>query len=448
MVCGLRERGRRGASVAPPGFDPERRIRIARAAVGSGGALGATSTIQTRAAAAQLDHADPLASFRDEFLIGPDPPVYMDGNSLGRPPAAVAGALAGVVASGWGERLIRSWSEGWMELPLELGDRIGALLGAAGGQVAVADSTTVCFYKAVCAALDARPGRDEIVTDRGNFPTDRYVLESLAAQRGLRLRWIEPADPTHGPSAEEVAAACSARTALVTFTHVDYRSAAILDLAAITRAAHDTGALTVWDLSHSVGAVAVELDAGGADLAVGCTYKYLCGGPGAPAFLYVRAEHQEALRQPIWGWLGRRDPFLMAPGYVPAEGIRAFLSGTPPVLALHAVAAGLELVERAGLEAIRAKGIALTELAIALADRWLAQYGVSVGSPRDGSRRGAHVALIHADAASLCERLGARGVLVDHRAPDVVRVGLSPLSTSFVEVWDGLEALRQLLAAE
>ncbi|MGD1050549.1 MAG: kynureninase [Solirubrobacteraceae bacterium] len=410
--------------------------------------MGATSTIQTRAAAAQLDHADPLASFRDEFLIGPDPPVYMDGNSLGRPPAAVAGALAGVVASGWGERLIRSWSEGWMELPLELGDRIGALLGAAGGQVAVADSTTVCFYKAVCAALDARPGRDEIVTDRGNFPTDRYVLESLAAQRGLRLRWIEPADPTHGPSAEEVAAACSARTALVTFTHVDYRSAAILDLAAITRAAHDTGALTVWDLSHSVGAVAVELDAGGADLAVGCTYKYLCGGPGAPAFLYVRAEHQEALRQPIWGWLGRRDPFLMAPGYVPAEGIRAFLSGTPPVLALHAVAAGLELVERAGLEAIRAKGIALTELAIALADRWLAQYGVSVGSPRDGSRRGAHVALIHADAASLCERLGARGVLVDHRAPDVVRVGLSPLSTSFVEVWDGLEALRQLLAAE
>ncbi len=410
--------------------------------------MGATSTIQTRAAAAQLDRADPLASFRDEFLIGADPPVYMDGNSLGRPPAAVAGALAGVVASGWGERLIRSWSEGWMELPLELGDRIGALLGAAGGQVAVADSTTVCFYKAVCAALDARPGRDEIVTDRGNFPTDRYVLESLAAQRGLRLRWIEPADPTHGPSAEEVAAACSARTALVTFTHVDYRSAAILDLAAITRAAHDTGALTVWDLSHSVGAVAVELDAGGADLAVGCTYKYLCGGPGAPAFLYVRAEHQEALRQPIWGWLGRRDPFLMAPGYVPAEGIRAFLSGTPPVLALHAVAAGLELVERAGLEAIRAKGIALTELAIALADRWLAQYGVSVGSPRDGSRRGAHVALIHADAASLCERLGARGVLVDHRAPDVVRVGLSPLSTSFVEVWDGLEALRQLLAAE
>jgi kynureninase len=408
--------------------------------------LGATSTIPTRADAAALDRADPLARFRDEFLIGPDPLVYMDGNSLGRPPAAVPGELAGVVASGWGERLIRSWSEGWMDLPLTLGDRIGALIGAAPGQVAVADSTTVCFYKAVCAALDARPGRDEIVTDRANFPTDRYVLESLAAQRGLQLHWVEPADPTHGPSAAEVAAACSQRTALVTFTHVDYRSAAILDLAAITRAAHDAGALTVWDLSHSAGAVAVGLDAGGADLAVGCTYKYLCGGPGAPAFLYVRVEHQQSLRQPIWGWLGRRDPFLMGPGYVPAEGIRAFLSGTPPVLALHAVAAGVELVERAGLERIRAKGIALTELAITLADGWLAELGVSVGSPREGSRRGAHVALIHPDAASLCERLCARGVLVDHRAPDLVRVGLSPLSTSYVEVWDGLAALRELLA--
>jgi kynureninase len=410
--------------------------------------LGATSTTHTRAAAAELDRADPLASFRNEFLIGTDPPVYMDGNSLGRPPAAVAAALGGVVASGWGERLIRSWSEGWMELPLTLGDRIGALVGAAAGQVAVADSTTVCFYKAACAALDARPGRNEIVTDRGNFPTDRYVLESLATQRGLRLRWIDPVDPTQGPSAQEVAAACSQRTALVTFTHVDYRSAAILDLAAITLVAHDAGALTVWDLSHSAGAVEVALDAGGADLAVGCTYKYLCGGPGAPAFLYVRAEHQQLLRQPIWGWLGRRDPFLMGPGYAPAEGIRAFLSGTPPVLALHAVAAGVELVERAGLERIRGKGIALTQLAIALADSWLAQLGVTVGSPRDGLRRGAHVALVHPEAASLCERLCARGVLVDHRAPDVVRVGLSPLSTSFVEVWDGLAALRELLAAD
>lgn len=399
----------------------------------------------SRAEAEQRDREDPLAPFRDEFLIAPeDGVVYMDGNSLGRPPRAVVDSLEDVVRRGWGERLIRSWSEGWMDVPLALGDRIGALLGAAAGQVAVADSTTVCFYKAASAALDARPGRSEILTDPGNFPTDRYVLESLAAQRGLQLRWLEPADPIRGPSAEEVAALAGERTALVTFTHVDYRSAAILDMPAITRAAHAAGALTVWDLSHSVGAVPVELDAAGADLAVGCTYKYLCGGPGSPAFIYVRSELQQSLRQPVWGWLGRRDAFRMEPGYVPVEGIRAFLSGTPPILALHALAAGLALVERAGIERIRAKGIALTELAIALADAWLAPHGVAVASPRDASRRGAHVALARTDAAELCRRLADRDVLVDHRTPDVVRIGLSPLTTSFVELWDGLNVLREL----
>jgi len=401
----------------------------------------------SRAAAAALDAADPLAPLREEFLTGDDGVVYMDGNSLGRPPRAVLDALREVVAIGWGERLIRSWTEGWMDVPLALGDRIGALLGAAPGQVAVADSTTVCFYKAVAAALDARPGRSEIVTDAGNFPTDRYVLESLATQRGLRLRWLEPDDPTHGPSAEEVAALVGEQTALVTFTHVDYRSAAILELEAITRAAHDAGALTIWDLSHSVGAVEVALDAAGADLAVGCTYKYLCGGPGSPAFVYVRSELQESLRQPVWGWLGRRDPFLMGPGFEPVEGIRAFLSGTPPILALHALEPGLALVERAGLGRIRAKGIALTDFAIELADLWLAEHGMTVASPRDGRRRGAHVALARADAVELCRRLAERGVLADYRAPDVVRVGLSPLSTSFAEVWDGLDVLRELLAA-
>jgi kynureninase len=409
--------------------------------------VGTPPAIDSRAAAEELDREDPLASFREEFLIPDERIVYVDGNSLGRPPARVGPALAQVVASGWSERLIRSWTEGWMELPLTLGDRIGTLLGAAAGQTAVADSTTVCFYKAACAALDARPGRSEIVTDPGNFPTDRYVLESLAATRGLRLRWLQPTDPTRGPSPQEVAALVGERTALVTFTHVDYRSAAILDMAAITRAAHDAGALTVWDLSHSVGAVEVSLDSAGADLAVGCTYKYLCGGPGSPAFIYVRSGLAAALRQPIWGWLGRRDPFRMDPGYEPAEGIRAFLSGTPPILALHALEPGIELVERAGIKRIRAKGIALTELAIALADHWLLEHGVSVASPRDGTVRGAHVALAHPDAAVLCEQLAGRGVLADYRAPDVVRIGLSPLSTRFVEVWDGLCVLRDLLAA-
>ena len=409
--------------------------------------MATPAPIDSRAAVEQLDREDPLAAFRAEFLIPDETTVYMDGNSLGRPPARVAEALALVVARGWSERLIRSWTEGWMDLALELGDRIGALIGAAAGQTAVADSTTVCFYKAACAALDARPGRTEIVTDPGNFPTDRYVIESLAAARGLWLRWLEPADPTRGPSAAELAALVGERTALVTFTHVDYRSAAILDMAAITRVAHDAGALTLWDLSHSVGAVEVSLDGAGADLAVGCTYKYLCGGPGSPAFIYVRRELANTLRQPIWGWLGRLDPFRMDPGYEPAEGIRAFLSGTPPILALHALEPGIEMVTRAGIERIRAKGIALTELAIALADAWLAQHGVSVASPRDGAVRGAHVALAHADAAALCEQLAGRGVLADYRAPDVVRIGLSPLSTRFAEVWDGLSVLRELLGA-
>jgi kynureninase len=367
--------------------------------------------------------------------------------SLGRPAGGVADALARVVRAGWGERLIRAWTEGWMDVPLALGDQIGALLGAAAGQVGVADSTTVCFYKAASAALDARPGRTEIVTDPGNFPTDRYVLESLAAQRRLRVRWLEPADPVVGPSADEVARLVGDQTALVTFTHVDYRSAAILDIAAITQVAHAAGALTIWDLSHSVGSVPVALDLTDADLAVGCTYKYLFGGPGSPAFIYVASELQRALRQPLWGWLGRRDPFRMDPGYEPAEGIRAFLSGTPPILALHALAPGVELVTRAGLERIRAKGIALTELAIALADSWLAEHGVRVASPRDARIRGAHVALAHRDAAALCERLAERGVLVDYRAPDIVRLGLSPLTTRFVEVWDGVNALREVLSA-
>jgi kynureninase len=396
--------------------------------------------------AVALDRDDPLRAFGDEFLV-PDPAlVYLDGNSLGRPPRAAATALADVIAGGWAGGLIRSWTDGWMDIPLQLGDRIGALVGAGAGQTAVADSTTVCFFKLACAALDARPGRTEIVTDRGNFPTDRYVLESLASARGLELRWLEPADPTRGPTAAEVAALAGERTALVTFTHVDYRTAAILDLDGITRAAHEAGALMLWDLCHSAGAVPVGLDAADADLAVGCTYKYLNGGPGSPAFLYVRSALQESLRQPVWGWLGRRDPFRMDPGYLPAAGIRAFLSGTPPILALHALGAGVEVVERAGIERIRAKGIALTELAIALADERLARHGVAVGSPREASRRGAHVALVHPDAQELCRRLGERGVLADHRAPDVIRFGLSPLTTRFAEVWDGVAALDELLA--
>lgn len=397
------------------------------------------------ARAAQRDAEDPLGALRAEFHDAGDGLIYLDGNSLGRLPVATARRLAEAVTFEWGERLIRSWSEGWLELPLTVGDRLGELvLGAAAGQVAVADSTTVCFYKLAAAAIAARPGRSEIVTERGNFPTDRYVLEGLAQTHGLTVRWID-GDPVRGVSVPDLAAVLGAQTALVSLSHVDYRSGAVLDLPALTAAAHQAGALILWDCSHSAGAVPVELDAGDADLAVGCTYKYLNGGPGAPAFLYVAERHQDALRQPVWGWLGREEPFAMAPGYQPARGIAAMLSGTPPVLALRAVEASLELLERAGLSAVRAKGIALTAYAIALADQWLADAGVRVASPREDARRGSHVALAHPRARQLCDALAHRGVITDFREPDIIRLGLSPLTTRFADVHAGLAALRELI---
>lgn len=390
---------------------------------------------------AALDAADPLAPFRDRFVVPDDALVYLDGNSLGRLPRETPARLAELVERQWGDRLIRSWTERWMELPQRVGDLIGAeLLGAAPGQVSVADSTTVCFHKLAAAALAARPGRDEIVTDVDNFPTDRYVLEGLAQQHGATIRWLD-ADP----SPEAVAAAVGPRTALVTFSHVAYRSGRILELEAITRIAHAAGALALWDLSHSAGSVPVGLDAAGADLAVGCTYKYLNGGPGAPAYLYVAKALQGRLTQPIWGWIGRRDPFSMGSGYEPAAGIAAFLSGTPPVLGLTAVEVGVRLVAEAGIERIRAKGIALTELATELAEAWLAPLGVAVQSPRDPARRGAHVALAHPDSARLCERLADAGVIVDFRAPTTMRLGLSPLTTRFADVWNGVAVLRDLM---
>jgi kynureninase len=396
----------------------------------------------TREAAAALDADDPLRAFRERFVIDPGI-TYLDGNSLGCLPRATAGRLEALVAQ-WGERGVRGWDDGWLDLPLEVGDRLGAaVLGAAPGQTVIGDSTTVCFYKLVSAALDARPGRTQIVTDLDNFPTDRYVLEGIARARGLEITWMR-GDPDGGPEPSEVARVLSPQTALVTFSHVSYRSAHIADMPAINAVVEDAGALMLWDLSHSAGSVPLALDGDHAPLAVGCTYKYLNGGPGAPAYMYVRHELQRELRQPIWGWLGRRDPFEMAPGYEAAPGMRGFLSGTPPVLALAAVDEGVRMVAEAGIDAIRAKGIALTELAIALADARL--EGVRVASPREPARRGAHVALAHPDARELCARLIERGVIPDFRGPDVIRYGFSPLTTRFADVWDGVEALRALLS--
>jgi kynureninase len=394
-----------------------------------------------RDAAAELDARDPLREFRERFVIDPAL-VYLDGNSLGALPRATVARLEQTVMQ-WGQRAVRGWEDGWLELPVDIGDRLGAAaLGAAPGQTVIGDSTTVCFYKLACAALDARPDRRQILTDVDNFPTDRYVLEGLARARGLELVWLQ-GDPGAGPTTNEVAARIGRDTALVTFSHVSYRSAHIAEMAAIDRLVHDAGALMLWDLSHSAGSVPLSLDGDHAGLAVGCTYKYLNGGPGAPAYMYVRHDLQSELRQPIWGWLGRRDPFEMAPGYEASPGMRGFLSGTPPILGLAAVDEGVRLIAEAGIDAIRAKAVALTEFAVMLADALLAPVGVGVASPRDSRRRGAHVALAHPDARGLCARLIEAGVIVDFRRPDVIRFGLSPLTTRFVDVWDAVEALRR-----
>ncbi|MDX6230801.1 MAG: kynureninase [Frankiales bacterium] len=392
--------------------------------------------------AVALDAADPLAPYRAQFLDSPGLIAYLDGNSLGRPLASTALLIDSFVREQWAGRLIRGWDEGWLDWPMQLGDRLGAAaLGAAAGQVVVADSTTVMLYKLARAGVDARPGRRQIVLDTDNFPTDRYVLEGIAAERGLELVWVET-DPALGVTPDQVAAVVSDQTALVLFSHVAYGSGFIADAAAITAIAHSCGALAMWDLSHSVGSVPLSLDDWGVDLAVGCSYKYLNGGPGAPAFGYVRAGLP--VQQPIWGWMGRRDPFEMGPGYAPAAGIRSLLSGTPPILAMLPLRASLELIEAAGMPAIRAKSVELTSYALELADAWLVPLGAEVASPRSADQRGGHVTVRRAGFRTLLEPLWAAGVLPDYRQPDAIRIGLSPLSTSFAEVHAGLRMLADL----
>jgi kynureninase len=400
--------------------------------------------------AADLDARDPLARYRGDFITPPDADVvsYLDGNSLGRPLAATAALMDQFIQRQWAGRLIRGWTDGWMEWPLELGDRLGQVaLGAGPGQVVIADSTTVLIYKLARAALGARPGRRRVVLDTDNFPTDRYVLEGIAADRGLELVWIE-ADPREGIRPSQVASAVDDDTALVLFSHVAYRSGWLADVPEINRIAHAAGALTMWDLCHSAGSVPIELDAWGVDLAVGCTYKYLNGGPGAPAFAYVRRELLPQVRQPIWGWMGHRASFEMGPGYEPAEGSRALLSGTPPILAMVPLHANLDMLASAGIGAVRAKSLLLTDYAIELADAWLAPLGVDVVSPRDRERRGGHVTLRRTGFAELLDPLWDSGVIPDYRRPDGLRIGPAPLSTSFGEVHRGLSTLRDLLAKQ
>jgi kynureninase len=398
--------------------------------------------------ATALDERDPLTAFRSHFVLPEGVLAYLDGNSLGRPLKVTRERLAGFVDGEWGERLIRAWDESWLERPTTVGDLIGrAVLGAAPGQTVVGDSTTVMLYKLIRAAVDARPGRDEIIADTENFPTDRFILGAVAAETGRTIRWIEP-DPAKGVQLAEVEALLRERTALVVLSHVAYKSAYIADLTGITAAAHRAGALVLWDLCHSAGVVEVALDAADVDLAVGCSYKFLNGGPGAPAYGYVARRLHDELTQPITGWMGHAEPFAMGPDYVPATGIRRFLSGTPPVLSMIPIEDMLALIEKAGMAAVRQKSVLLTDYAIEVADEVLAPLGVVVASPRDADRRAGHVTLEHDAMKSVVEELWRRGVIPDFRPARGLRVGLSPLSTSFAELATALAHIQHILETQ
>ena len=418
--------------------------------VDAGAARAASDRLADEAAA--LDAADPLGGLRAEFIGSESSLVYFDGNSLGRPLRRSAERLRAFVHEQWGGRLIRGWDESWMQLPFEIGDVVGrSVIGAAPGQTVIGDSTTVLLYKLIRAAFDAQraadPARVEIVVDTDNFPTDRYLVEGIAAERGGRVRWIE-VDRSSGVTAEALRAAVGPETAVVVLSQIAYRSGYLADAETLTEITHDAGALVLWDLCHSAGSVAIQADVWGFDLAVGCTYKYLNGGPGSPAFAYVAQRHQATLAQPIQGWMGAADVFAMGPEYAPAAGMRRFLSGTPPIVGMLALQDTLAMIEDVGIDAIRRKSVALTEFAIRLSDEMLAPLGVGVASPRDARERGGHVTLQHPSMRAVTARLWRQDVIPDYRNPGGLRIGLSPLSTSFAETLAGMVAVRDAVVAE
>lgn len=405
----------------------------------------------TRESLAALDAADPLAPLREQFVL-PQGLIYLDGNSLGPLPKAAVARVSQVVQQEWGQGLIRSWNTaGWMHLATRVGDKIGRLLGVNPGELVVADSTSVNLYKVLFAALQLARGRAQgerrnvLLSEHSNFPTDLYIAQSLAAQFDMRLELLEAAqiaERLHGPRGREVA--------VLTLTHVNYRSGLMHDMAALTNAAHEAGALTVWDLAHSAGAVPVDLHAAGADFAVGCGYKYLNGGPGAPAFVWVHPRHVNAAEQPLAGWIGHAAPFAFDTGYAPAAGISRFQCGTPPVLSLAALECGVDTVLAAeplgGVAALRAKSLTLTRHFAALVEQRCGGHGLRIVSPLDEGVRGSQVSLARDEGAyAIVQALIERGVIGDFRAPDVLRFGFTPLYLRHVDVWDAVEQLVQVL---
>ncbi len=412
--------------------------------------------VATRDAALALDAGDALASLRDEFVL-PEGVVYLDGNSLGALPKRTAERVRRTIEGEWGQGLIRSWNTaGWIALAASIGDAIAGLIGARAGEVSVGDSTSINVFKALSAAAmlqkaDA-PGRTTIVSERSNFPTDLYIAESVAASSGLRLRLVD---------ADDLPTELNDDAAVLMLTHVHYRSGRVHDMAATTRQAHAAGALVVWDLAHSAGALPVDLHECAADFAVGCGYKYLNGGPGAPAFVWAHPRHtarmdKEGLRQPLSGWLGHAAPFDFAPAYRPAAGIGRFVCGTPPIVAMRALQCGLEVFAeaqgRGGMAALRAKSMALGDLFIERVEQRCAGHGLELASPRDAAARGSQVSFAHADGYAIMQALIERGVIGDFRAghaesaeSNLLRFGFAPLYTRFVDVSDAAEALADVL---
>ena len=409
----------------------------------------------TRNDALALDAADPLAALRDQFTL-PEGVIYLDGNSLGVLPRSTAARVQQVVTEEWGQGLIRSWNDaGWMDLPQRVGDKIARLIGARAGEVVVADSTSVNLFKVLSAALSITaadaPQRKVILSERSNFPTDLYIAEALARERGFELQLAD---------ADDLPALLNDRTAVLMLTHVNYRSGRMHDMAALTHAAHKAGALTVWDLAHSAGAVPVNLHASQADFAIGCGYKYLNGGPGAPAFVWVHPQHVDRFWQPLAGWIGHAAPFEFTPGYRPATGIARYLCGTPALLSLAALECGVDTLLAAdahgGMAALRTKSLALTRLFAAQVQATCP--GLALASPADDHLRGSQVCFAHPEIAyPVVQSLIARGVIGDFRAGDkshpagavdILRFGFTPLYLRFVDAWDAAEHLRQVLASE
>lgn len=394
-----------------------------------------------RAGAAALDAADELAALRQQFIL-PEGVIYLDGNSLGPLPRTTPDRVAEVVKQEWGQGLVTSWTRhGWIDLPMAVGDAIAPLVGAGPGEVIVTDSVSVNLFKLLVAALALRPGRQMILTERDNFPTDLYIAQGVAELLAGRAR-LEVVERG------QLLAALDRGVAVLALTHVDFRSGEMHDIDALTAAAHDKGALALWDLSHSAGAVPVDLAAADADLAVGCGYKYLNGGPGAPGFVYVARRLQDLLVSPISGWMGHAAPFELSPTYRPAPGVARLLAGTPPILSLAALAEGVALVAAAGMDRLRRKSVALTELFIDLVERQCGRWGFELASPRSPARRGSQVSWHHPHAFPIVQALIRRGVIGDFRAPDLLRFGFAPAYLRFVDVWDAVEHLHAVMQEE